>query len=125
MVVVRRGDEFLLLHRSGEGPAYEGEWAWTPPSGVRERGETIEACSRRELEEETGLELEPRLVGDYRWREWHWALFIADAPADAEVRLDPEHDASAWLPLEDACARCLPAGVADGLRTAARLFASA
>jgi 8-oxo-dGTP pyrophosphatase MutT (NUDIX family) len=103
--------EVLLLHRTLAG---EGDWAWTPPSGARMPGEAIEACARRELREETGLELvltDVQVEGD-------WALFVAEAPADAAIVLDAEHDAAVWLSLEEACTRCRPTLVADGLRTA-------
>src|ERR1700722_21017802 len=60
MVVVRRADgrgghEYLMLHRALQGPDYEGDWAWTPPSGSRQPGESVLAAARRELTEETGL----------------------------------------------------------------------
>ena len=58
-VVFRRvcGTEVLMLHRAHRGSDYEGEWAWTPPAGARLPGEPVDACARRELREETGLEL--------------------------------------------------------------------
>ena len=49
--------EILLLHRAHHGPDYVGDWAWTPPAGSRLPDEPIEACARRELLEETGLDL--------------------------------------------------------------------
>lgn len=104
--------EWLLLHRAHRGPEYEGEWAWTPPAGARLPDEAVDACARRELAEETALELRIEPVDVER----EWALFVAHASVDAEVMLDPEHDAFVWLTLEAACERCLPAAVADGLR---------
>ena len=106
-----------MLHRAHHGLDDAGEWAWTPPAGARDPGENVLACARRELVEETGLDLVPRPVEVER----DWALFVAEAPAPpgAEVTLDDEHDAYAWLSLDEACARCLPAVVADGLRVAA------
>lgn len=109
------GREWLVLHRAHHGRAYEGDWAWTPPSGARYPGEPIDECARRELLEETGftLRLEPvRLEGE-------WAIFTAEAPMDADVTVDAEHDAFSWLSFEEACARCLPAVVADTIRTVA------
>jgi len=106
------GSEWLLLHRAHAED--EVEWAWTPPAGARLPGERAEDCARRELREEAGLDTEPRLVGG---GECAW--FVAQAPAGWEPLLDDEHDAHAWLPLEEACARCAPAVVADGLRAAA------
>jgi 8-oxo-dGTP pyrophosphatase MutT (NUDIX family) len=111
-VVVHRGDEVLLLHRAHEGPGYEGEWAWTPPAGSRLPGESVEECARRELREETGLELDLRRVPS---EDDDWALWVADAPEDADVSLDEEHDAYRWLPVDDAAALCKPERVAAGL----------
>ena len=116
VVVWRHGDagrEYLLLHRHHHGPDYAGDWAWTPPSGARQPGETPEEAAARELREEAGLELpfEPvaHVIDEV-------ALFCAEAPAGAEVQLDPEHDAFAWLTLEEAAPRCLPAVVGESLR---------
>ena len=105
-VVVRRGDEVLVLRRV-EFHA-NGDWEWTPPSGAREPGETALENAVRELREETGLELPLTQVrGD------PWALFVAEAPGDAEVVLDAEHDRYEWVTVAEARARCRPDVVAD------------
>ena len=111
----RRGDgvELLVLHRAHHGPDYAGEWAWTPPSGARLPGEPLDECARRELLEETGLDL-PCVRSDLSRADW--AIYEAEAPHDADIRLDPEHDAFAWLPPDEAAARCLPPIVAEPLR---------
>src|SRR4051794_25198852 len=108
----RRGPELLLLHRGHRGPAYEGDWAWTPPSGARLPGEAIEACAERELFEETGLRLALR---ESDGGSSQWQLFVAEAPAGADIRLDAEHDAYRWVPAEEAAVCCQPAIVADGV----------
>jgi 8-oxo-dGTP pyrophosphatase MutT (NUDIX family) len=41
--------------------------------------------------------------------------YVADAPEDAEVTLDAEHDAYRWLPVQEAAALCKPERVAAGL----------
>lgn len=74
-----RQPEFLLLHRSGNGPDYAGEWAWTPPCGVREEGEAIDECAARELVEETGLPLPLRRTGD---GSRDWVIYVAEASGD-------------------------------------------
>src|SRR5215467_11964263 len=56
------GWRYVLLHRAHRGPAWEGDWAWTPPSGSRKPGEEVAACAARELREETGLRAAPRPV---------------------------------------------------------------
>jgi 8-oxo-dGTP pyrophosphatase MutT (NUDIX family) len=116
VIVHRRGRdglEFLLLHRAHHGPDYEGEWAWTPPSGARHPGEDVEACARRELAEETGLELDvhPTAFGTFAW-----VVFVAEAGAGDDVTLSPEHDRFEWLDPEEAARRCTPGEVAAPLR---------
>ncbi|MGH3025397.1 MAG: NUDIX domain-containing protein [Gaiellaceae bacterium] len=123
-VVVRRQQlggprEFLLLHRLAPGGAsYEGDWAWTPPSGARQPGETADAAATRELEEEIGLALPLTPLPDVSASE-DVALYVAEARPDAEVVLDDEHDRFLWLPLEEALPKCLPPVVASGLANAA------
>jgi 8-oxo-dGTP pyrophosphatase MutT (NUDIX family) len=120
VVVWRReaaGPEFLVLHRAHEGPEYEGDWAWAPPAGARLPGEEIAECARRELLEETGLRLEctPTDCGGE-----DWVVFAAEAPADAEVVLDAEHDRFAWLPANEAERVCLPPSVGASVAAVAR-----
>jgi ADP-ribose pyrophosphatase YjhB (NUDIX family) len=58
--VVRNGRDEILLHRR---PAEDG---WAPPSGAVEPGEAVQAALRRELREETTLEVTIEgLVGLY------------------------------------------------------------
>src|SRR5205807_2173271 len=56
-VFVRRGDEFLVLHRSPENDAY-----WHGVAGGVEAGESFAAAAARELREETGLVAAPRPI---------------------------------------------------------------
>ena len=110
------GREFLVLHRAHFGPEFAGEWAWTPPSGARQPGESPAAAAARELLEETGLEL---ALAPAESPNPDVAYYVAEAPPGTEVALDAEHDAHRWLPLAAAAELCLPATVADGLRAAA------
>src|SRR5215204_6012266 len=127
-IVVRRQGiesmEFLLLHRLVPGgPDFEGEWAWTPPSGARQPGEAPDAAATRELQEEIGLAL-PLTPLRSASAPADVALYVAQAPPNANIVLDDEHDRFAWLPLEEALPKCLPPVVASGLANAtARLEA--
>ncbi|MEZ4330269.1 MAG: NUDIX domain-containing protein [Myxococcota bacterium] len=57
--LVFRGEELLLMRRSDNGH-------WSLPGGFVEKGESVAAAARREVEEETGYAIElGRLVGVY------------------------------------------------------------
>lgn len=103
--------EFLLLH-------YEaGHWDF--PKGHLEGDERPEDAARREIREETGLQIAQFLPGFKRhMRYFLWAyarepherprrslkivtFFLAQATA-REVRLSFEHSGYAWLPYRDA-----------------------
>ena len=119
----RESREFLLLHRLAPGgPGFEGAWAWTPPSGARWPGEPPDEAAARELREETGMPL-PFTPAPGVAPSADVAYYVAQAPADAEVTLDAEHDEFVWLELEPALAKCLPDEVATGLRNAAAWLA--
>lgn len=113
------GVVWLLLHKNPahrDGRDLPGEWEWGCPSGSRFPDEPLETCARRELEEEAGLRIPIRLtVSDPTW-----AVFVAEAPPDASVRLSEEHDTHRWVNLEDAIALIHPAFVAHQFERAAR-----
>jgi 8-oxo-dGTP diphosphatase len=58
---VVRDNHVLLGRRIGA----HGSGTWAAPGGKLEFGESIEQCARRELLEETGLEIGPIEVGPY------------------------------------------------------------
>ena len=109
--------EYLVLHRrAAEG---DGDWAWTSPAGARFPGEAVDACARRELEEEAGLALDPATVPGCSDA---WAWFWIAVPWHTVITLDDEHDRFEWLSLDAACARCLPARTAEAFRAVERML---
>ena len=110
-VFVRRGREYLVLHRSEQQGAY-----WHGVAGGLEAGESYAEAAARELHEETGLDspivdLDRHVV--YRLESWenrcelepgeiHVQFFLAEAPPGWEPQLDFEHDDYRWCSPEDA-----------------------
>jgi 8-oxo-dGTP pyrophosphatase MutT (NUDIX family) len=122
VVVFRWADDglrLLLLHRRHNGADYEGDWAWTSPSGARLPGELVDECARRELAEEAGLALpmRPTACGTVEWR-----VYVAEAPMDAAIALDMEHDRFEWLPPTEALPRISPDLVRRSLACAVTLL---
>ena len=115
-IVVRRGADYLILQR--RGALGRGDWEWTPPSGARQPGESIEDCVIRELAEETGLSgVAPTLVSN----AGDWQIWLAQVPPDAAISLDREHVGYRWVSLDDALKLRRPQTVADGLAMAGRV----
>ncbi|MHC1636891.1 MAG: NUDIX domain-containing protein [Candidatus Nezhaarchaeales archaeon] len=60
-VIIRKNGNIILVKRR---PPYEGHWAL--PGGFVEYGETVEDAVKREVKEETGLDVEIKgLIGVY------------------------------------------------------------
>jgi ADP-ribose pyrophosphatase YjhB (NUDIX family) len=106
------GWRYLLLHRAHHGgPAREGNWAWTPPSGSRKPGEGLGTCISRELHEEVGWTACPQPVAT---DEVDWAVFALEVPWGTEVTVDgEEHGRFEWVSFAEARRRCRPAELAD------------
>ena len=62
LAICRRGDKLLLAQRAKGPSTAVGRWGF--PGGMHEVGETILAAAARELQEETGIEAEPKRVID-------------------------------------------------------------
>src|SRR5437763_7045181 len=102
LVVVRRGDDFLLVHERKHGQR------WYLPAGRVEPGEDFEAAACRETLEETGVPI--RLTGVIRVEYTPWpdgarfrVLFLGE-PRDATPPKsipDAESLGAAWVNLRD------------------------
>ncbi|HZS25406.1 MAG TPA: NUDIX domain-containing protein [Gaiellaceae bacterium] len=97
-LVVRRGDEYLVVHRVPEGGAY-----WHGIAGGVEPGESPGAAAARELREETGFAAEPvSLEAPFAYAGVTVHTFLVEVPPGWEPDLNEEHDDYRWLPRDEA-----------------------
>ena len=96
-------DRVLLLRRGARSKANAGKWDF--PGGKVAAGEAFDVALRREVLEETGLEIAlsgVAGVAEARIGAVHRIFLILEAKASAEtVRLSDEHDAYAWVKRTD------------------------
>jgi dihydroneopterin triphosphate diphosphatase len=98
-----------LLLRRAHGAVYAGSWRMV--GGKIEAGETAWQAALREVREETGLAAArawalPSVNVFYEWEADRVSLTPAfAAQLDADPMLDREHDAFAWLTVEEAADR--------------------
>ena len=108
LIHVRRGEEFLVAHRSPDSGAY-----WHTIAGTVEPGEAFHEAALRELREETGRdvsELQPLGELAYTRESWedepglrvHVEAFLIDVEPGWEPELNEEHDDYRWLRRDEA-----------------------
>lgn len=97
-VLVFRDGKILLGKRQGS----HGAGTWSPPGGRLEYGESVEDCARRELREETSLELGPVLLGPYtnnlfpEVEQQYFTAFVIAYDAVGEPRNLEPHKCEGW-----------------------------
>lgn len=104
VVYAERDDEILLLQRA-EGSAMAGQWFL--PGGMVEAGETPEQGARRELLEESGLEIDGplELVGCYLMQVYGYDTvqlsYRGRVAEGREAAISHEHDGARWVRAAD------------------------
>jgi phosphatase NudJ len=108
LVVVRRGDRFLLVQEAHE----RSPGLWYVPAGGVEAGETIAEAAHREVMEEAGATV--RLTGLLRVEQSLWTadngtpsarwrfVFTAEPTADSGLKTEPDAESlgAAWFTRE-------------------------
>jgi 8-oxo-dGTP diphosphatase len=93
----------LLIRRSHVCEHFAGTWEW--PGGKADPGETLDESVKREVREETALEIAlTGLAGayDFEMPDKRIAVLCFEAkPAGGTLRLSEEHDQSAWAPVSE------------------------
>jgi dATP pyrophosphohydrolase len=121
LIVVHTPDLQVLLIERADAPGY-----WQSVTGSQEAGETLAETATRELREETGIDAaryggvrDWQMSNVYeiylRWRHRYAPgvthntehVFGLEVPEPVAVVLEPrEHRAYAWLPWQEAAAKC-------------------
>nr|MBQ8245121.1 NUDIX domain-containing protein [Oscillospiraceae bacterium] len=99
VMVVNEYEEVALLKQGYLSSVY-----WVLVSGYMKPGESAEECTRREVQEEIGLELEQLQIVGTDWfarREQLMIGFIARAKK-REFTLSGEVEEARWVPVEEA-----------------------
>ncbi len=106
-VILQEGDCILLVQRRRE----PSRGLWTFPGGVVELGETVREAARREMVEETGLEIEvgpvvevlDRIVKDEQGHiQYHYVLVdLLAQPIGGQLRVGDDAQDARWLRLEE------------------------
>lgn len=102
-VLVFRGDKLLILNRVGEKGAVSNDWCI--PGGHVDPGETFLQAAKRELFEETGIDMSESLlipVGKYipkrKWIEIHYFMCHIDDQTPVNILVDAEEETgSEWI----------------------------
>jgi dATP pyrophosphohydrolase len=131
LVVIHTPALAVLLLERAPWPGY-----WQSVTGSLDReDEPLAVAAAREVEEETGLRVAPEALDDWGidnryeiFAEWRWKyapgvqenvehVFGLTVPEPFDVRLAPaEHSRSAWLPWEEAAAKCFSWSNRDAIR---------
>ena len=117
-VVLNPEKQCLAIRRSRQCKTDPG--LWDLPGGKCDPGESMEAALRREVTEETGLEVRlTHVAGSAQWEmpEVMVALLLLEAECDGgEVRLSDEHDEYQWVKPEQLNELTFPESFREVLR---------
>ena len=102
---VKKGDKYLMLHRKADKKVMPN--VWMAPGGKREFNEGLFECARREIKEETNLDIKNLRIlctGNAFLKDLGEELFFHFVGADyagGELPENPEDGEFKWLTLEE------------------------
>lgn len=103
--IIKSGNKILFLQRKSKN---FNEVVWAIPAGKIEKGETPEQALKREIKEETKLELSDfSIIKKYNIRlnkknyDFTYFLFKAEVPENSEVIISDEHISYRWVKIDE------------------------
>ncbi|HEW89828.1 MAG TPA: NUDIX domain-containing protein [Candidatus Bathyarchaeota archaeon] len=119
--LVQRG-RYVLLVRRGREPEAD---SWSLPAGLVEIGETVEEATKREVFEETGIEVEVKgLLGvyDLMGAGYHYVVICFRCePLNLNVRPGADVEDARWWEVEELAGLKLMSTTAEALSDAGLL----
>jgi 8-oxo-dGTP pyrophosphatase MutT (NUDIX family) len=101
-VVIVDGSRVLLLRRTDKYITERNHWAWDLPGGHLDSGETTEEAARREVLEETALEIGPlSYVGKDSNAGKLTYFYRAEGKSTGHIELSGEHNGHKWVGKKD------------------------
>jgi ADP-ribose pyrophosphatase YjhB (NUDIX family) len=125
-VCLARGGKFLILRRKEDELVYPGKWEF--PGGNLYNGELMSDSLRREVKDQTGLEIDgaPMFAGDFEYMRgdgFHvFGLKFIGRAKGGQIKLSPAHTQYAWITPEETVNYDLVKGLDDEIAEAARVF---
>ncbi len=99
-IIADEAGRLLLLRRAAQSRNFVGEWEF--PGGKMDDGEMVDEALRREVREETGLEIgidSVACVTEFEMPHIRVAMLCFYAhQTGGELRLSDEHDDFTWVP---------------------------
>ena len=102
--VIKDGKKFLIMKRSPNAHVYPNQWDFT--GGKLEHGEEPKAGLKREIKEETGLDVKignPEFVFSEKVKDHfiYLTVFNTTIEGEKEIKLSNEHTEFKWVTKEE------------------------
>jgi len=105
-IIINNNNEILLIKRASDSRTEPG--TWSRPGGEVEFGESAEEATKREILEETGIEIEiikflemTQNLNEDKSKHWIALGFLAKHISGEPTNMEPtKHDEVKWIPID-------------------------